>query len=56
MDETHIEEPSRQQVDECAHSKQGQQVLHDIGVETLALSPKLNFVPWITFNGVSKSE
>ena len=53
MEETQIDHPSKSQVNTCANSKEGQQFLHQIGTETKALNPALDFVPWITFNGVS---
>jgi len=37
-------------VDKCAKSVEGQNLLHDIGVETKALQPALTYVPWIIFN------
>merc|ERR1719186_55266 len=37
-------------VKKCATSVEGQNLLHDIGVETHALDPALYFVPWILFH------
>merc|ERR1711981_777030 len=37
-------------VKKCAKSVEGQNLLHDIGVETHALDPALYFVPWILFH------
>ena len=54
MDISGIQQPSKEEVVTCANSINGQQFLHDIGVQTLALQPELYFVPWVTFNGVSK--
>nr|CAG4652081.1 EOG090X0BCY [Triops cancriformis] len=39
-------------INQCQNSLEGQQLLHDHGVETLGLSPKVTFIPWIIFNGV----
>ena len=56
MEQTQIDHPSKSQVNTCANSKEGQQFLHQIGIETKALHPTLSFVPWITFNGVGKTK
>ena len=47
-----VKRPTKEAVDNCAHSVTGQNVLHDIGIETKNLKPSLNFVPWILINGV----
>jgi len=36
-----------EEVDKCHSSAEGENLLHDIGVETLNLDPPLYFVPWI---------
>ena len=53
MDQIKVQTPTKEAVDKCAHSVFGQNVLHDIAVETKSLKPPLNFVPWILINGVS---
>ena len=53
MDQIKVQTPTKEAVDKCAHSVFGQNVLHDIAVETKSLKPSLNFVPWIVINGVS---
>lgn len=37
---------------ECANSTVGNNLLHKMGEQTLSLNPKLNYVPWLTLNGV----
>jgi len=37
-------------VKKCATSAEGQNLHHEIGVETHALQPPLTYVPWIIFN------
>ena len=39
-------------VDECAHSYHGNQLQHQMAMLTYDLDPPMNFVPWITLNGV----
>lgn len=36
----------------CADSVEGQQLLHDIGIKTMALDPQLDYVPWMVVNDV----
>ena len=48
-----IHTTTAEKVEACAGSDEGSQLLHDIGVETKNLDPKLNFVPWVLFNNVS---
>ena len=40
-------------IDICQMSIEGQDLVHDHGVETLNLEPTLFFVPWIIYNKVS---
>lgn len=40
-------------VEACAMSDEGSNLLHEYGVETKELDPKLYFVPWILFNDVN---
>lgn len=40
------------QLKACQSGKQGPSLLAEMGDRTKALSPKMVFVPWITFNGV----
>ena len=47
-----ITEPSYDEVAACQASVEGQNILHDFGVETLALEPAYTWVPWVTVNGV----
>jgi len=56
MDKIKVETPTKEAVDKCAHSVFGQNVLHDIAVETKSLKPSLNFVPWIVINGEHTEE
>ena len=39
-------------ISKCQSSVEGQTLLHDYGVDTLALEPDVTWVPWITINGV----
>ncbi|RWS02005.1 gamma-interferon-inducible lysosomal thiol reductase-like isoform X2 [Dinothrombium tinctorium] len=39
-------------ISDCANSVQGERYLLEEGKATEALRPRLNFVPWITINGV----
>eukprot|EP00092_Neocalanus_flemingeri_P025592 GFUD01027745.1.p1 GENE.GFUD01027745.1~~GFUD01027745.1.p1 ORF type:complete len:210 (+),score=58.98 GFUD01027745.1:11-640(+) len=43
---------TNEKVEECAESDEGSNLLHDLGVETKNLDPKLYFVPWVLFNDV----
>ena len=45
--------PSYEEVNQCHKTIQGETMLHEIGVETKSLEPKVNYVPWVMFNGVS---
>lgn len=45
--------PSYEEVSQCQKTAQGEAMLHEIGVETKSLEPKVNYVPWVMFNGVS---
>ena len=53
MNENGMDRSSIKQVHECATSYTGMSLMNDLGTETNSLDPKLNFVPWITYNGVS---
>ena len=58
MNENGMDDDSIKLVHECATSfgpTSGMSILKDLGDETNSLDPKLNFVPWITFNGVRTS-
>jgi len=44
------------QISQCADGKEGENVLHEMGVKTQALHPKLHFVPWITVNGFTSNQ
>jgi len=37
---------------ECANTTVGNNLLHEMGEKTFALKPKLNYVPWLTLNGI----
>ena len=52
MNENGMDQASIESVHDCATSYDGQSLLNQLGVETNSLDPKLNWVPWITFNGV----
>ena len=52
MDVLGISNPSFEDIDACQSSNKGEQLLHDIGVETEQLNPPHYFVPWITFDFV----
>ncbi len=39
-------------IDTCQMNIEGQDLVHDHGVETLNLEPTLYFVPWIIYNQV----
>ena len=52
MDTIAIQTPTKELVDTCAKSVPGQNILHEIGIETQSLQPPLTFVPWIIINGV----
>ena len=43
------------EVEDCANSEVGSNLLHDFGLKTQALDPPLTFVPWQIFNNVSKT-
>ena len=43
------------EVEDCANSDEGSNLLHDFGLKTQALDPPLTFVPWQIFNNVSKT-
>jgi len=40
------------EVEDCANSDEGSNLLHDFGLKTQALDPPLTFVPWQIFNNV----
>ena len=42
-----------EEVDKCHSSAEGENLLHDIGVETVNLDPPLYFVPWILLDEVN---
>ena len=47
-----MDEASIKTVNDCSNSYDGMNILNELGTETKALDPTLNFVPWVTFNGV----
>ena len=47
-----ISTTTAEEVNECANSDEGSNLLHEYGIETKNLDPKLYFVPWIIFNDV----
>ncbi len=47
-----ISSPSFEEVDKCHSSNEGENYLHDFGVETQNLDPEVYFIPWIMFDGV----
>ena len=51
--ELNISTTTAANVNGCAETDEGSNLLHDIGVETKALDPKLYFVPWVLFNDVN---
>ena len=48
-----ITSPTFEEIDTCSNSIEGENLLHDLGVETHNLKPSLYFVPWITFDRVT---
>ena len=52
FDELEIASTSAEAVINCADSNEGANLLHELGVETHGLDPKLTFVPWTLFNNV----
>jgi len=48
--ELNISTTTTANVNGCAETDEGSNLLHEIGVETKALDPKLYFVPWVLFN------
>merc|ERR1711997_496910 len=51
MAKCNIISPSYEEVDECHKSIEGEEILHEIGVETKSLIPEVRMVPWVIFNG-----
>eukprot|EP00091_Calanus_sinicus_P002605 TRINITY_DN12688_c0_g1_i1.p1 TRINITY_DN12688_c0_g1~~TRINITY_DN12688_c0_g1_i1.p1 ORF type:complete len:138 (+),score=39.32 TRINITY_DN12688_c0_g1_i1:472-885(+) len=47
-----ISTTTAEEVNECANSDEGSNLLHEYGVETKNLDPKLYSVPWVLFNDV----
>ena len=47
-----MDEASIKTVNDCSNSYDGMNILNELGTETKVLDPTLNFVPWVTFNGV----
>ena len=56
MNQNNVVNPSYADIDQCANSEEGQNMLHDFGVKTKALDPPLNWVPWILVNDVYVEE
>ena len=52
MNEHGMDQASIKAVYECVNSSEGMDILKNLGDETNSLDPKLNIVPWLTFNGV----
>ena len=50
-----ITEVTFEEVDKCHSSAEGENLLHDIGVETANLDPPLYFIPWILLDEVKPS-
>ena len=50
-----IAETTFEEVDKCHSSAEGENLLHDIGVETANLDPPLYFIPWILLDEVKPS-
>ena len=50
-----ITETTFEEVDKCHSSAEGENLLHDIGVETANLDPPLYFIPWILLDEVKPS-
>uniref|UniRef100_T1J742 Micro-fibrillar-associated protein 1 C-terminal domain-containing protein n=1 Tax=Strigamia maritima TaxID=126957 RepID=T1J742_STRMM len=44
------------QISDCIDSTEGKDVLHEMGVKTENLQPRLTFVPWIVVNGKTSPE
>ena len=44
--------PSTEDVEMCGDGMEGSVLLHNIGLETHGLQPRLTSVPWILFNDV----
>ena len=47
-----ITEPSYEEVATCQASVEGQDLLHEFGLQTDALEPQPNWMPWVTINNV----
>ncbi|CAK8671419.1 unnamed protein product [Clavelina lepadiformis] len=45
-----------EKINNCAEGPEGSKLLHQAGVATERLEPKLNFVPWIVINGMHTDE
>ncbi|EDO35033.1 predicted protein [Nematostella vectensis] len=43
-------------IEKCASGLQGNELEHEMGVETDALVPRHNYVPWVTLNGEHTEE
>ena len=52
MNEFGIDHAAMKAAYDCVNSSEGMDLLKTLGDETNSLEPTLNFVPWITFNGV----
>ena len=53
MEAADITAATFEEVDDCHDSAQGENLLHDIGVETANLNPPLYFIPWILLDEVN---
>ena len=47
-----ITQPTYQEVYVCQSSSIGENLLHDLGVETNQLDPEHYFIPWITYDKI----
>ena len=56
MSQHNVTDPPYSEIDICANSEEGQNILHQFGVETKALVPPLTWVPTIVINDVYVEE
>ena len=50
-----INTTTAEEVTVCAYSDEGSNLLHEHGVETNNLDPKLYFIPWVLFNDENRA-
>ena len=52
MEETGVESPTFEEVQNCAMGTEGNRLFAKLGKETASLNPQHEYVPWILFNNV----